>query len=102
MIRGSDLELALELADIADAITMKRYRAVDLAVETKPDMTPVTESDRAAELALRERIAEAMPDDAVIGEEFGAGRRSLRATGGSSIRSTAPRATSAEFRPGRP
>lgn len=73
MVRGSDLEFALELADIADVITMKRYRAVDLAVETKPDMTPVTESDRAAELALRERITAAMPDDAVVGEEFGAG-----------------------------
>jgi histidinol-phosphatase len=66
-----DLALALELADIADVITMKRYRAIDLAIETKPDMTPVTESDRAAELALRERIAAAHPHDGVIGEEFG-------------------------------
>jgi histidinol-phosphatase len=51
---------------------MGRYRAADLAVETKPDMTPVTEADKAAELALRERIAAARPGDAVIGEEFGA------------------------------
>jgi histidinol-phosphatase len=66
-----DLALALELADIADVVTMKRYRAHDLAVETKPDMTPVTESDRAAELALRDRIAKVASGDAVIGEEFG-------------------------------
>jgi histidinol-phosphatase len=71
MPHQDDLELALELADIADEITMKRYRATDLAIECKPDMTPVTESDRAAELALRERIAAATPGDAVIGEEFG-------------------------------
>ena len=68
---GGDLALALELAEIADAITMKRYRASDLAVQTKPDMTPVTESDHAVELALRERIAAVSPGDAVIGEEFG-------------------------------
>ena len=43
-----DLKLALELADIADGITMARYRAADLEVETKPDMTPVSESDKAA------------------------------------------------------
>jgi histidinol-phosphatase len=75
-----DLALALELADIADAVTMGRYRADDLRVETKPDATPVTEADQAAERALRERLAEARPDDAVVGEEFGgeapvAGRR---------------------------
>ena len=68
---ADDLTLALELADIADEITMRRYRASDLAVDTKPDLTPVTESDRAAELALRERISTACPDDGVIGEEFG-------------------------------
>ncbi|MGO9752354.1 MAG: inositol monophosphatase family protein [Solirubrobacteraceae bacterium] len=68
---GADLALALELADIADAITMQRYRASDLLIEIKPDMTPVTESDRAVELSLRERIAVVSPDDAVIGEEFG-------------------------------
>ena len=72
MVSSDDLALALELADIADAVTMKRYRAHDLAVETKPDLTPVTESDRAAELALRERITQVAPGDSVIGEEFGA------------------------------
>jgi histidinol-phosphatase len=66
-----DLALALELADLADAITLGRYRAGDLVVETKPDLTPVTEADRAAEQAIRERLASARPNDAIIGEEFG-------------------------------
>ena len=68
----SDLELALELADLADGITMRRYRAADLSVETKPDMTPVTEADQATEVALRERITAAHPGDEILGEEFGA------------------------------
>jgi histidinol-phosphatase len=66
-----DLKLALELADIADGITMLRYRSPDLEVETKLDMTPVSESDKRAELALRDRLGDMRPDDRVIGEEFG-------------------------------
>ena len=66
-----DLKLAFELADTADGITMARYRAADLAVETKPDLTPVSESDKATELALRELLSSARPQDAIIGEEFG-------------------------------
>jgi histidinol-phosphatase len=68
----ADLVLALELADLADAITLERFRAADLAVETKPDLTPVTEADRAVEQALRKRIAEERPGHGVVGEEFGA------------------------------
>ena len=41
-------------------------------VETKPDLTPVTEADRAVEQALRERLASRRPGDAVLGEEYGA------------------------------
>jgi histidinol-phosphatase len=67
----NDLALALELADVADRITMGRYRAADLAVETKPDATPVTEADRAVEQALRSQLADVRPDDLVVGEEFG-------------------------------
>ena len=67
-----DLALALELADIADSITRERFLASDLKVETKPDMTPVTEADTAVERAIRDRLATARPDDAVVGEEFGA------------------------------
>lgn len=66
-----DLELALDLADVADRITMARYRAGDLQVDTKPDLTPVSESDKAAELAVREHLSMHRPADAIIGEEFG-------------------------------
>jgi histidinol-phosphatase len=69
---ADDLALALELADLADSITLARYRAEDLIVETKPDLTPVTEADRAVEQAIRERLAALRPDDAVVGEEYGA------------------------------
>ncbi len=50
---NAELALALELADEADAITLARFRARDLVVETKPDMTPVSEADRDVETALR-------------------------------------------------
>ncbi len=64
------LTLALELADLADSITTKRFRAHDLHVTTKPDLTPVSEADHAVERAIREQLA-AHPDHAVLGEEFG-------------------------------
>jgi histidinol-phosphatase len=66
-----DLQLALELADAADALTMSRFRALDLAVESKPDMTPVSEADRAAEELIRGRLRSERPDHVVLGEEFG-------------------------------
>ena len=67
---AADLSYALSLADDADALTLSRYRASDLAVETKADATPVTEADRAVEEALRRRIASER-GEAVAGEEFG-------------------------------
>ena len=67
---AAHLDLALELADAADAITMARFRATDLKVTTKPDLTPVSEADQAVERAIRERLADAT-GHAVLGEEFG-------------------------------
>lgn len=69
---GHDLALALRLADAADAVSMPRFRSRDLVVESKPDLTPVTDADRAVETALRELLAIERPDDSVLGEEFGA------------------------------
>ncbi|VEG52944.1 histidinol-phosphate phosphatase [Mycolicibacterium aurum] len=66
-----DVNLALQLADEADALTMQRFGAGDLRVETKPDMTPATDADLNAEKLLRARLAEQRPDDPVFGEEFG-------------------------------
>lgn len=68
---AADLALALDLADRADAISLARFRAVDLEVSTKPDRTPVTEADLAVERAIRDGLAEARPGDGVLGEEFG-------------------------------
>ena len=70
--RSEDLALALELADLADSITLERFRAEDLHVENKPDLTPVTEADRAVEQAIRDRLESFRPDDGVIGEEMAA------------------------------
>jgi histidinol-phosphatase len=67
----SDLELALELAAIADGITMARYLAQDLVITTKPDSTPVTDADKATESALRHHLANVRSDDGLVGEEFG-------------------------------
>ena len=67
----SDLKLACKLADLADAISMNRFRASDLVVTTKPDMTPVSDADKAVETAIRAGIADSRPGDSVLGEEFG-------------------------------
>ena len=66
----NDLELLQVLANAADEISLSRYRALDLKVETKPDKTPVTDADRAVESKLRELIKLYRPNDTVIGEEY--------------------------------
>jgi len=66
-----DLAFALSLADDADTISMARFRASDLKVETKPDLTPVSEADRLVESTLRARIEHERPGEAVLGEEEG-------------------------------
>ena len=68
---SSDLAFAHRLADAADSITLGRFRALDLRVETKPDLTPVSEADRAAEDAIRELVARERAGDGVFGEEGG-------------------------------
>ncbi len=67
----ADLRFALSLADDADALTLARFRAADLRVETKADLTPVTDADQAVERALRERIAAERTGEGVFGEEEG-------------------------------
>ena len=66
-----DLRFAHVLADAADDITTRRFRALDLRVETKPDLTPVSDADHAAEDSLRNVLRRSRPRDAVLGEEFG-------------------------------
>lgn len=67
----SDLELALHLADRADAITLEHFGRNDLAVRQKPDRTPVTNADLATEELLTKILTEQRPDDRVLGEERG-------------------------------
>ncbi|MDR3654492.1 MAG: histidinol-phosphatase [Mycobacterium sp.] len=66
-----DLTLAMALADRADAITSARFGALDLRVDTKPDLTPVTDADRAVETGVRGALSRERPADGVVGEEFG-------------------------------
>ncbi|MEP9394113.1 histidinol-phosphatase [Gordonia sp. VNQ95] len=66
-----DLDLALSIAASADALTTRRFGALDLHVSDKPDLTPVSDADLDCERLVRERLAARRPDDAVLGEEFG-------------------------------
>jgi histidinol-phosphatase len=66
-----DLRFAHVLADAADDVTTRRFRALDLRVETKPDLTPVSDADRATEDSIRNLLRRARPRDAVLGEETG-------------------------------
>jgi histidinol-phosphatase len=75
---ADDLALALRLADLADTVSRDRFRATDLTVVTKPDMTPVTDADRAVEQAIRAELSSARPGDSVFGEEFGVAGESSR------------------------
>lgn len=68
---ADDLSLAHVLADTADAISMARFRAADLHVTAKPDLTPVSDADTAVEQALRATLARSRPRDGLLGEEFG-------------------------------
>ena len=65
-----DLRLAHVIADQVDAVTMSRFRALDLHVETKADHTPVTDADRQAEEIVRSQLSRTRPRDAVLGEEM--------------------------------
>ncbi|MCW1249384.1 histidinol-phosphatase [Acaricomes phytoseiuli] len=75
---NDDLRLAHVLADAVDSQTMSRFKALDLHVETKPDMTPVTDADRSAEEAIRSQLSRSRPRDAVLGEEFGSSGHGTR------------------------
>ena len=73
-----DLRLAHVLADDADALTMARFKALDLHVMTKPDLTPVTDADQAVEEGIRRTLSRARSRDAVLGEEQGTAGHSQR------------------------
>src|SRR5881227_926815 len=55
---------------MVDALTTSWFQAADLGVETKPDLTPVSDADKAAEDLVRTQLRRTRPRDAVVGEEF--------------------------------
>src|SRR5690606_41229826 len=73
-----DLRLAHVLADAADDLSLRHFRSLDPKVDTKPDLTPVTEADRAVEETLRSVLSRARPRDAVVGGEYGSTGHSYR------------------------
>ncbi|MCI1635852.1 histidinol-phosphatase [Bifidobacterium sp.] len=66
-----DLLLALEMADAADELTSRRFGAMDLRIQDKPDHTPVTDADKATEGLIRTMLAQSRPEDSIYGEELG-------------------------------
>ncbi len=73
-----DLRLAHVLADDADSLTTSRFKALDLHVMTKPDLTPVTDADTSVEDGIRRTLAKARTRDSVLGEEQGTTGHSSR------------------------
>jgi len=63
------LELAIDLVDHAGRLLRPRFRA-PIAIETKADLSPVSEADREVELAMRALVERSAPGDGFIGEEF--------------------------------
>lgn len=75
---SDDLALALRMADEADRVSMSRFDAADLTIDTKADASFVTEADLATERALRALLDAERPGDAVFGEEYGLSGDSAR------------------------
>src|SRR5258708_14934837 len=73
-----DLRLAHVMADDADSLTTARFKALDLHVMSKPDLTPVTDADEAVEEGIRRTLSRTRSPDAGTGEEQGSSGPSQR------------------------
>lgn len=62
------------LADAARPVVLRHFRGPRLSAENKraEGFDPVTEADRAGERAMRAALAGLRPEDAILGEEYGA------------------------------
>lgn len=62
------------MADAARGVTLQYFRSSALKADNKlsEGFDPVTQADREAEKAMRAVLAERRPEDAILGEEFGA------------------------------
>lgn len=67
----SRLDFALEAARDAQELILGYYQSASLNVDLKQDSSPVTAADQGAERLIRDRLAEAFPQDGILGEEFG-------------------------------
>lgn len=67
------IAFAHHLAGASGPVIRSHFRQ-PIAVDRKPDLTPVTVADREAEAAIRERISAAYPEHGIIGEEYGGER----------------------------
>ena len=67
----ADLAVALAMADLADAVCRRRFRAPDLVVDRKPSLTPVSDADREIERLVVAKLRYAYPTIAIFGEEHG-------------------------------
>jgi histidinol-phosphatase len=68
----SDLSVARRAALAGAAVGLRHFAALaGLPREYKADGSVVTEADRAVELAIRQVLSEARPQDSVLGEEHG-------------------------------
>lgn len=74
-VDSRDVEVALDVARAAGAITLRHFRSRSLEVSRKSDGTEVTASDLAAETEARNLLEQARPGDSVLGEEYGATTR---------------------------
>jgi histidinol-phosphatase len=66
------LPFLAQIADAADEIALRYFRRHDLRVDTKSNMTPVSEADLAIESAARRLAAARHPELGMLGEEEGA------------------------------
>jgi len=64
------IEIANRLADASGAVIRPHFRS-GVAVADKPDLSPVTVADEAAEREIRRILEETCPGHGIVGEEFG-------------------------------
>lgn len=68
---ASLMAAAAEVARECGTVALRHFRSAELSVQRKPDGSPVTNADLAAESAAREWIRSRFPSDGILGEEFG-------------------------------
>lgn len=70
-ILDAELQLALRVADAADAVSLAGFKSRSFSVMRKADKSEVTEIDRATETAITNILRLERPEHSVYGEEHG-------------------------------